>query len=174
MKLYLVRHGETDWNKDGIAQGQTDIALNNTGRAQARELKKKVDQISISMCYSSPLRRAAETANIIVGDRMDIKCDDLLKERCFGDFEGKPSKMMRAEVLTELYSFGSTKSYNGIEPMSSLMLRGKKILERIKAENEATDNILVVGHGTALKAIYFNVVGYDRDTDFFSWHLENS
>jgi broad specificity phosphatase PhoE len=64
-KLLLVRHGETDWNLNGRFQGHADPPLNETGRAQARELAAALEQRSVAAVYSSPLRRAFETAEIV-------------------------------------------------------------------------------------------------------------
>lgn len=92
MKLYLARHGLTDWNKEMRAQGRKDLSLNAEGRAQAEELRDKIKGIEFTAVYASPLKRAAETVEIAVGDRSEIIYDDRLLERSFGDFEGKVVK----------------------------------------------------------------------------------
>ena len=90
MKLLLTRHGQTDWNVAGKIQGTTDIELNETGKIQAKETGKKLLNYDIDVIISSPLKRAKNTAEIIRGDRdIEILLDDGLKERCFGEFEGK-------------------------------------------------------------------------------------
>ncbi len=89
MKIYLARHGQTDWNLEMRAQGRIDLSLNATGRAQAEEMRENIKDLEFDAVYASPLKRAAETAEIAVGDRYDINYHDLLIERSFGDFEGK-------------------------------------------------------------------------------------
>ena len=89
MKIYMTRHGETDWNKEGKMQGLTDTELNVTGINQAIETKEKLKKINFDLCISSPLKRASKTAKIIIGDKCNIIYDDLLVERCLGDYEGK-------------------------------------------------------------------------------------
>ena len=84
MEVVLVRHGETDWNSDGRLMGQKDIPLNDKGREQAEVLRNKLANMSFDCCYSSPLSRAKETAEIICKGKCDIICDDNLKER-FGE-----------------------------------------------------------------------------------------
>lgn len=72
MKLYLVRHGQTDFNAGGLAQGAIDIPLNATGEAQARELAKVIDQLDLDAYYVSPMLRARQTAGIITGGKILI------------------------------------------------------------------------------------------------------
>ena len=69
MKIYFVRHGETDWNKDRKIQGQVNIALNEFGRHLARETAKGLKDIPFDVCFTSPLDRAKETAKIILEGR---------------------------------------------------------------------------------------------------------
>ena len=90
MKIFLVRHGETDWNKNGICQGKTNISLNENGIAQAKVLKDKINVNLIDICYVSPLNRTIETAKIITNNKLDLIIDDRIVERGFGTLEGKP------------------------------------------------------------------------------------
>ena len=89
MKVYIARHGQTDWNIQHRAQGRTDIPLNETGRTQAKALYENIKDIKFTAVYASPLRRAAETAQIATDGKYNILYDDRLAERSFGDFEGK-------------------------------------------------------------------------------------
>jgi broad specificity phosphatase PhoE len=74
---YVVRHGETDWNRDHRFQGRTDIRLNEIGREQAMRLRPLMQQLQIESVYSSPLVRAYETADIATQDlRLSIQKDD--------------------------------------------------------------------------------------------------
>lgn len=67
--FYFIRHGETEWNKERLFQGQTDIPLNDTGREQAKEIADQVLQIDNAKFFSSPLQRAYETAEIILAEK---------------------------------------------------------------------------------------------------------
>lgn len=91
MRVLLARHGETDWNAAGRIQGASDVPLNDTGRAQARELAGRLMGLSsrLNAIYTSPLKRAAETAGII-GRALGIEPvrEDALTELSFGDWEG--------------------------------------------------------------------------------------
>ena len=89
-KLYIVRHGQTDWNVQKLLQGKTDIELNKEGIKQAKELTKVIDLDKIDICICSPLKRTRKTAELIVGDKVPIVYDELVLERGFGNYEGKP------------------------------------------------------------------------------------
>lgn len=87
--IYFVRHGETDYNLEGIVQGQLDIPLNNKGIHQAHELKNKLKVLDIDVIFSSPLLRAKQTAQIIHENlNVEIKYDERLKEFFAGNMQG--------------------------------------------------------------------------------------
>ena len=91
----LVRHGETDWNRDSRFQGHADPALNDTGRAQARALAAELATEGFTAAYTSPLRRAAETAAILAGAlRVAVVAEASLMEVDVGSWSG----LTRAEV----------------------------------------------------------------------------
>ena len=93
--IVLVRHGETDWNRDNRFQGHADPPLNETGRAQARALALELSGQTFAAAYTSPLLRAAETAAILATDlRVGTVPDDSLKEVDVGSWSG----LTRAEV----------------------------------------------------------------------------
>ncbi len=169
MKLYLVRHGQTDWNVKHLAQGQVNVPLNETGVRQAEELREKLKDYDYDVCYCSPLKRAVQTAEIAVPSDMRVVFDDNLKERGFGNLEGTDPKTWGMDDFNIELNTGE----GGIEPVKDVLMRAKKALERIKAENPDDAKVLVVGHGTLLTAIHFNIVGYDDKTDFGSFHMGN-
>ena len=84
-KIYVVRHGETDWNKNGICQGKTNISLNENGIAQAKVLKDKINVNLIDICYVSPLNRTIETAKIITNKPSitNSQLDFISSNNCF-------------------------------------------------------------------------------------------
>ena len=89
MKIYLVRHGETDWNQAGLLQGQTDIALNAQGLEQAHDAAERLKKVPFEIAFCSPLIRAKRTAEIIIGDRkITLTTDERLRELNFGPWEG--------------------------------------------------------------------------------------
>ena len=88
MILYLVRHGETTTNKDGLIQGQRDVELSDKGISDAKELKDLVSKLDIDVVISSPLKRAIDTAKIITDNKYPINIDDRIIERDWGLLEG--------------------------------------------------------------------------------------
>ena len=103
MDIYLLRHGETDWNKKRLLQGHTDIPLNEKGRAQVDDTVRRLSELGVRMdtIVSSPLKRARETAEI-AAHRLDylkekIVVEELLMERGFGEGEGMTLDDMKAK-----------------------------------------------------------------------------
>ena len=106
MKLYIVRHGETDWNKSRRIQGQVDIPLNEFGKSLARKTAKGLQNVRFDYCISSPLCRARETARLILEGRdVPILEDDRIMEMAFGDYEGKSLEKSRCELPDEFQKF---------------------------------------------------------------------
>lgn len=87
-KIVVARHGETDQNALNLLLSRNDVPLNKVGREQALGLKNNLKDFSFVACYSSPLKRAQETAQLIVGGRLPVQVDKRLIERDFGDLEG--------------------------------------------------------------------------------------
>ena len=86
MKIYMIRHGETDWNKKRKLQGQVDIPLNEFGKLLAKETAPALADVPFAVCYTSPLKRAAETARLVLGDReVPIVPDKRIQEMSFGE-----------------------------------------------------------------------------------------
>lgn len=99
--MYIVRHGETDWNVEKRIQGQTDIALNKTGETQAKEIADVFRNIKFDLAFSSDLLRAKRTAEIIALEhKLIVETTDLLRERNFGNFEGRPSETFFEYIKT--------------------------------------------------------------------------
>ena len=86
LKIYVMRHGQTNWNINKILQGQTNIDLNETGINQAKAKIEEIKNLDINLIFCSPLNRAAQTAKIVSNRKIPIIYNDSLTERCFGDF----------------------------------------------------------------------------------------
>ena len=102
--IYIVRHGQTDWNLLGKVQGKQDISLNEKGREQAALTKKDLDNKEIDLIIVSPLKRALETAEIINKDRnIPMIIDYRIKERDFGEFEGQEFNIIDTRPFWDYY-----------------------------------------------------------------------
>ena len=160
MKLYLIRHGETDWNKIKKLQGATDIPLNENGEAVAKATCEGMKDIPLDMIFTSPLKRAYRTAELVRGDRkIPLMIDDRIREICFGDYEGLISKSESYNIPDPDFKFFFLKADkyqtppNG-ESILSLLKRTGEFLEELKHREDLQDkNILISTHGAAVPAI---------------------
>lgn len=163
-RLYLVRHGQTEWNLEGRMQGSKDSPLTELGIYQAKQLGKSLDKVNIDMVYSSSSERTMTTAKIIVGQReLNIIPRDELKEMNFGFWEGMTFDEIR-EKYEDLYqSFWNTPHLLNECPGESFEeLRDRLIgfVNRVIKDHEGKD-ILLVTHGVALKMIINSFKGLD-------------
>src|SRR5258708_18492 len=95
--FYMVRHGQTDWNKQHRLQGTVDNSLNEMGEQQAKELADVLKDVSFDLAFSSDLLRAKRTAEIIVLEKkLHVATTGLLRERSFGKHEGAPATTLVA------------------------------------------------------------------------------
>jgi broad specificity phosphatase PhoE len=145
--LYLVRHGETDWNRQRRIQGLTDIPLNETGRAQARATGMLLTRRRWDAIFSSPLDRARETASIIASEvgLAEPTLVDALVERNYGQAEG----MDWLQVETR-FPHGTV--VPGRESREQVGARVIPALMELAAERPG-DALLVVSHGGAIRAV---------------------
>lgn len=139
MNIYIVRHGQTDYNVNGRYGGRIDVPLNEVGKVQALEIKEQLKDIKFDKVYSSPLSRAYETAKTITNH--DIILDDRIIERSNGDMEGK----LKSEI-TEKVDFNdpNEKRYN-IESITDFRNRINDFLDDITSDT-TSENILIVTH----------------------------
>lgn len=146
MVIYLVRHGETDWNRQNRLQGIEDIELNENGIKQSLECARALAHIPIDRILSSPLKRAKVTADIICEHTgaASVFVEEGLTERDFGKLSGLSLEDREAMLARN--------EDTGAEPMGILTDRLMKVLgSYIKAR--AFETILVVSHGASINAI---------------------
>jgi broad specificity phosphatase PhoE len=151
--LTLVRHGETDWNSGGRIQGSTDIPLNDTGRAQARELADRLATEYAgreAVVVSSDLSRAAETADIVaaaLGTTVSLRMPGL-QERSYGDAEG-----MDAPTFYDTYGPWHAADVPGAETWPVVRERALAALaEAVASAPEGTD-VIAVAHGALIREV---------------------
>lgn len=174
MKIYIARHGQTDWNIQHKAQGHTDIPLNETGIQQAEDLRENIRGIEFDAVYASPLKRAAETARIATGGGYDIVYDDRLMERSFGGFEGKVINGWTEATGYDIGDLRLNTNVGNIEPVKNVLARTKAFLDDLRAKYGDSETILIVTHGQASRGLHHNIVGYTDDTDWWSVEFGNA
>lgn len=165
MNIYLIRHGETEKNTLKKYYGNLDVGLNERGKLQCEYLKEKLKNIEFGKIYTSNMKRAIETANIIFDNRKEyIVKDERLNEMNMGDFEGKSY-----EELEKLYpkewkdwcdNWKESSPPKG-ESYKMFYSRVKDFMEDILKEED--NNILIVAHGGVIKSIYTYILGGDFD-----------
>ena len=163
--LLLVRHGETDWNRDGRWQGHSDTPLNELGRRQSHELAQQLD--GVDLVYSSDLARARETAEILA-ERLglDVRLDPRLRERGFGAWEGLTSREIedRDAEGHGRWRAGEGPGAADAEPFDTFAARIHAFLEDA-LRSHPEENILVVAHGGSIRVIHALASGLDYVRD---------
>ena len=160
--IYVIRHGETDWNKDSRFQGQTDVPLNAKGQEQALALVPLMHQLQLESVYSSSLSRAYQTAEIATSDlKLTVTRDDRLRETNIGVAEGLTLDEIIAQLGDE--AIAKWRSYeervldfkftNG-ESKRQMMIRIRGAMLDI-AQNSNRKNVGVFAHGMVMRAMTF-------------------
>ena len=172
MKIYMIRHGETNWNKERKLQGRSDIALNEYGKELAHITSEAMKDIPFDVVYSSPLIRAKETAEILTKNRnLEIQTNDLLVEMSFGEGEGASLPQIHAHPEMNLHNFihnpGSYTPPVGGETFEELYERCKVFMENfvLPAENKY-DTMLIVGHGALIRGL-IHYINHRPTEDFW-------
>jgi 2,3-bisphosphoglycerate-dependent phosphoglycerate mutase len=159
MKLHLIRHGESVYNAEGRIQGHADIPLSELGCRQAEAAAEVLAKQPLDAIYVSPLRRAAQTAEIIAKRlELPVQFNELLKEINVGIFQGKIHAELEREYPVEIARWRSEEvdyAVPGGESRRQLLSRGRAAFESIVAEER--ENVVVVSHGrilmTTIKAL---------------------
>lgn len=152
MKLYIIRHGQTDWNVQGRIQGRQDIPLNAAGRSQAQMLAKGMEKRPVTAIYSSPQLRAMETAKALAGNQgVEVIPLPELVEIGYGDWEGRTASDIltkERKLYEEWWQHPATVAPPGGETLNQVDARCKKAWEQIKGEIKG--DTAVVAHGGTL------------------------
>ena len=156
-KILLVRHGETNWNKEHRLQGHLDIGLNEQGVLQAKLLGQALANEKIDITYSSDLSRALDTANTItLHHDVPTVIDADLRERCYGEIQGLTYKDIE-EQLPENHKAWHSRDPDfqpkGGETLRQFYIRVTNSIERI-AKNHIGEVVLIVAHGGVLDCMY--------------------
>ena len=157
-RVYLVRHGETDWNAAGRLLSFTDEPLNERGREQALSLGAALATVHWSRLISSPLIRARQTAEVILSSGCGpppIEIDDRLREVDFGPYEGWTEAQLEADPVAVTRRRDGAE-LPGVEPDDAVVERARSFLVSLEQQPGAT---LVVGHGRMLRILIAVALG---------------
>lgn len=152
MKIWLVRHGQTDLNKQQLMQGQIDIPLNETGIRQAEAMRRLIGDVRFDAVYTSPLSRAIKTGAIVGGiEESEVIIDPRLIEADFGPYERKPYSRLGLPMtlywtIPELFPAPA-----GVETIFSMVSRTSSFLREL--EQKHYQNVLIAAHGGILRAV---------------------
>ena len=176
LQIIVVRHGETDFNKTRIFQGQQQIPLNGKGRAQARDVAAILRQYPITHIYCSGLVRARETAEIIDKSfKLPIIVDNRLNERDWGSWQNKSRDELatQSETLKNIWREENLDEnpHEG-ESTLDLMNRIEEFMKYLVIKHDASDVILLVTHGGPMRMMIGIIKGL-RDKDYLQKDIEN-
>ena len=168
LRVYFVRHGETDWNRDGICMGQQDIPLNDVGRRQAELTAERLAQTELAAIYSSDLIRALQTARIIAQPhRLEPIERRALRESDYGLWEGRTREEIE-RLFPESHDIDWEREDSlsfqppGGESRQALYERTTHEFELLCAQHP-DQSILVTTHGGVIRAIVNYILNEEAD-----------
>jgi phosphoserine phosphatase len=167
MRLIIVRHGESEWNRIGRYQGQADAPLSSLGTSQAEALAGRLQRESFHAIFTSPLQRAARTAEAIARYHPDVPCthEPALMEIHHGDWQGLYSNDVHeryAAGLREWRQYPTRSQFPNGESFSNILKRVLDCKERL-VEQYADQTVLVSTHDVVVKILVADALGMDMD-----------
>ena len=178
-RFFFIRHGETNWNREFRYQGSSDVELNGDGIEQARRTGLRLSGIVPSRVYSSPLKRACRTAEIIMENNSgDAAVDHLdeLREISFGSWEGLTASEIMARDAEKLAAWRKapfTAVPEGGESFAEVTSRSRRAAEILKEAGGPGDATFVVGHGAVLRALLAAFLNVEEIDIFWRMRFDN-
>lgn len=175
-RWFLVRHGETEWNRTGRILGHSDIPLNNHGQRQVRMLARRLAGENFSVAYSSDLLRATETAQVLIeGRALAIETDSALREFSYGAWEGLTLvevEIQHSSIFSDQLDLGE-QAFAAPEGESTphLLRRVRRFVARIMRHQSAADNVLIVTHAGPIRALLVCLLDL-ADDDFWRFKAD--
>jgi broad specificity phosphatase PhoE len=170
-ELWLLRHGESTGNRDGVLQGQADLPLSPLGQTQARRLAERLRGHRFGALYASDLQRARDTALAIAGAvQLSLREDPALREIDTGTWSGLTAGEISAKFPAEWQAWQRRDPHmrrGGGESYAEAAARITRALEAIAGQHPG-ERVLVVGHGAVFRLYLTGVLGMPLDT---TWHL---
>lgn len=174
--IYLIRHGECAGNREGLFRGRFDFPLNDVGLKQARWLAQELREVAFDAIYTSPLKRAWETAETLSAERgFEPEVQEGLNNIDLGEWEGKPKKEI-AENFPREFRLWRTEpeklAMEGAETLAQVQNRAVKVLVRLVGEHPG-ETIAVVTHRAVIKPLVAGILGLPEPY-FWKLHPETA
>ena len=172
MRVILIRHGETDWNKEQVFRGRVDIELNQIGKEQARAVAEALKGVNIVAIYSSPLSRALETAKII-GSYLNLKpkVDAGFFDFDYGDWQGMPHREVEKHY-PDLYKKWHEEPHKltmpGGENLGDVRKRATRALSKLLLRYD-NQTVAIISHRVVNKVLLCAVLGLGNA---HFWHVK--
>ncbi len=162
--IILIRHGETDWNREQVFRGRIDVALNEVGLTQARAVQESLKETEIDGIYSSPLSRAFETATIVGENRnVEVRGEEGLIDIDFGAWQGLSHQKVKEEYK-DLYETWLAQpdlvTFPDGESLKEVRIRSMESLEEV-IKNNPGKTLALVSHRVVLKVLLCTILGLE-------------
>ena len=162
--IILIRHGETDWNREQVFRGRIDVALNEVGLTQARAVQESLKDTEIDGIYSSPLSRAFETATIVGENRnVTVRGEEGLIDIDFGAWQGLSHQKVKEEYK-DLYETWLAQpdlvTFPDGESLKEVRIRSMESLEEV-IKNNPGKTLALVSHRVVLKVLLCTILGLE-------------
>ena len=172
VRLVVLRHGQTDLNKNYFYNGQTEEDINEEGIKQAKEAAKTLSESNFNKIYCSPLKRTKHTCEIVNLKKQEVIYDDRIKERTLGEYDGKSLRDTKYNL--DMHNHYYYKQVGkGLENLPELFQRVHNFLDDVISSNNKDDTILIVTHGGVMRAIYFYFEEMPEDGDLSFYQAKN-
>jgi broad specificity phosphatase PhoE len=169
-EIILVRHGETEWNVGEIYRGRADIALDEVGIKQAELLGKYLSELKLDAIYSSPLRRALDTANIVARyQNVGLQVTNGLMDFDYGEWQGLPDRKVRMlypALHSQWHANPHLVKMPGGESLDDVKVRALDVVN--EAVSKHTGSVVLVSHRVVNKVLMCSLLGLDNS---HFWHI---
>jgi len=174
LEILLIRHGQTDWNRDRRIMGRKPVPLNSAGRKEARHLAKALKGIPIDAIYTSPVKRAVETAeHLLDGRKVKVRHAEEMAEIDYGLWIGKTFEEVIPEKAFHVYHKTPREAQApGGEHMKDVYERTIRFIEKIRRRHKK-GRVVVVSHADVIKTVLVHYLGMDWN-DLLKFRIDNT
>jgi len=177
MNIFIIRHGESVWNREQRVQGREDPGLSAAGRKQAAAAAKRLRREGIKTVYSSDLKRAAQTAKMIAGaSRAKLVLMPELEEMILGAWQGMTIDEVKKRFPRSYAAWKKAPSkarIPGWEGVGNFTARVRRVFKSIIKKGGASHNVCIVAHWGVIAAYFSLVMKMDFDRFFKSVRIDN-